>query len=463
MRALPILMAALSIGCAEADSQTAGPSHHAATAWRPGPAEPVIDGLVSDWTAAERLASDTEGDAAAAVDVTELYATSRAARLFVRFDTRAGSNLYGGPASAAGLWLGIELPDGRELSLDFRGRLAQLDGSGDIPWSALGLVAAPSHAGRQHELRLDLSAFELAVGDAVRLRMWSSDGDEVVAPNKLVLRDGPALAVAGDPSRHAEARLRIASLNTREAGLLDSPREAAIKRLLRAAAADIYCLQELGSAPREEIAAALADVAPGKWRVHIVGAGEILGSAIVSRRALLPIPTGSVRFAGALVQGDPTVAVFDVHLKCCGYQGSSEDSERLDEADELADVIARFRRGELGTLLAEHADAPVLVVGDFNDVGSEALHTRLSASEDPGLSRWLLPHLQSPDVFTWISWSDGFPPAILDLLFHDPRLEPLHGYVLDSRELNAASLEQLALSPEDSRASDHLLLVADFR
>jgi hypothetical protein len=87
----------------------------------------------------------------------------------------------------------------------------------------------------------------------------------------------------------------------------------------------------------------------------------------------------------------------------------------------------------------------------------------LDKSSGPGLSHLLLRHLRGDDVFTWYKDElDAFPPGMLDVLAHSPDLTPRRSFVLDTAELESATLNTLGLEPDDSQASDHLLLVADF-
>ena len=65
---------------------------------------------------------------------------------------------------------------------------------------------------------------------------------------------------------------------------------------------------------------------------------------------------------------------------------------------------------------------------------------------------------------TWRGFGESsFWPGRLDLLTYDAAgLKPLGGVVFDSGKISTAELERLSLQVEDSEASDHLLLVADF-
>ncbi len=75
------------------------------------------------------------------------------------------------------------------------------------------------------------------------------------------------------------------------------------------------------------------------------------------------------RGAAALVEL-PTrdhVVVVCVHLKCCGYADSREDLKRIEQARELAGQIQRLRNGDFGEKAKR---AGIVVVGDYNLVGS---------------------------------------------------------------------------------------------
>ena len=444
------------------------PANHA-------PAAPVIDGTFAEWSSATRLIHDRLGDASGAFDVTELHATSRGAQLFVHFDTTTLLNLSSGPASDGTLQLNVTLPDERVLSLDFRARQLSVSNAGVLSSYDFGYIASPTHAGNAFELTLDLDPFGIAPGDTVWL---SLEGSDQVAPQPFTFEYGtptapPSLSAARPPG----SSLRLASFNTLYAGLTDISRRDAMGRLLRAAQADVYLLQEMGNTPASQVKAAFAAADPhddgAPWNVLIAGTGSVVGNAIVSRSDIVAIKTPTPRFIGAVVTlpAGP-VAVFAVHLKCCGYIGSDEDNKRMTEVGQLAQVIANLRAGTAGEALWPFADVPVVVAGDFNDVGSPQLRQVLQApsgtgsnngeSNGAGLTRLPLPHLTSADVFTWYQHTASFPPGVLDLMFYGGALTPANGFLLDSRQLDGALLDQLQLASDDSDASDHLMLVADF-
>jgi len=419
---------------------------------------PVMDGRFDEWDAATLLALDPVGDANGGFDVTQLHVASRGTHLYLHFDSGQLLNLYNGPDADGSPVAEVTLADGRLLSVNFRTRSAQLDGLQPVTWLGLGLIAAPNRADVAFEVGLDLSVVGAQIGDTLHIGLSGSDE---IAAQPFVLEATSTAAERRSMERDSDA-LRVASLNTRESGLVDSMRASAIARLLRSAAADVICLQELGDTPASSIAKRLASTDGGQWNVHALSTPSIVGNAVASKSELIPIATGDSRFAGAIVLSEPPVAVFSVHLKCCGYLHSTEDHQRLAQATELVATIARLRLGHLDPSLAPYASAPVIVMGDFNDVGSPELEQLLTRQRPAVLSRWLLPQLVGPNVFTWWSSDESFPPALLDLVFYDPRLEPRHGWVLDTRQLDEQQLDETGLRANDSLASDHLLMVADF-
>lgn len=428
------------------------------------PFVPLVDGLVDEWIEDEVSADDPAGDASAAFDITRVAATSRGSELYVKLDIDRVQNLYAGRPDDGTLVLELRLPDGRRLSVDFRARRAVLGSGAVVPWQSLGLVTAPSHAARTFEVRFDMSAFEARPGSLVEIDFGGSDA--LVEPLVLPLRYAAVEPVLVDDARAPGTVVRVASLNTLQAGLFDPARDKPIARLLRAAAADVYCLQELGFTTSEAVVEAVEAADPrgdgARWHAHAAGAGSILGNAVVATHPVVPIPLETQRAIGAVVLSSPPVAVLSVHLKCCGYHGSEEDALRLAQVRTIRDQIVKFRLAELGDELAPYRDAPLIVAGDFNHVGSPDLVGDLVSERSLGLRRWMLPHLAARDVFTWHGYESDFPPATLDLLLYH-RLEPLAGFVLDSAVLPEERLLALGLWGADSSASDHLMLVADFR
>jgi len=435
-----------------------------------GPAgqPPAIDGLFEDWRSLTALTTDPAGDASGGFDLTTVKAQSRGTTVYLYFDVGKLLNASGGPTSEGTLRIELTPSSGQKLTIDLRGRTAWVgsDSSKTLRWSELAYALAPTYASKTFEARVDLAAVGAKLGDTVSINFGGSDA--LAAPANLKLS---AAAVAPPAARSTDrasgAAFRVASLNTWYDGLTDPSRGVAFGRLIKAVAADIYCFQEVVNGTAAGIASALTTLDPlgdgATWSAYKVG-----DSLVATRGTLkgLPAQGAGQQHAGAAIDiGGGSVVVFTVRPVCCGYIGDPADIQRINEMKTMAATIQKLRTGQLGADLLAWKDAPVVVVGDWNLVGSRTpLDVMLAptSSGGPGLTHWLLRHLRGDDVFTWYLDKAGeFPPGMLDVLVHSPDLTARHGFVLDTAELDATTLTQLKLQPTDSQASDHLMLVAD--
>jgi len=477
-----------SLGCSgcETDSHAAGEdagAHGDATAdgqasdgGGPGDAaaplpRPAVDGVFDEWTDADLLVTDPTGDATSVFDVTKVWATSRGASLYLRVHiAEEPLNMQSGWSGEAPLRLEVGLPGGRSLSVDLRQHTVLADGSEALRWSEVGFQLAPTTAATEVEIGLDLSGLGVVQGDSITIDF--SGSDSLPAPAPLVLTPDALEPAPLSAARADGTTFRIASLNVEFDGLTEPGRAEPIGRLLHAVAADVYCLQEVWTTEAAEIAATLAQIDPhgdgATWNVHRTG-----DTAIATPWPLTELPhdPGNPPYTGAGIElpGGSRLMVFTLRPTCCGFIGNPADEQRIAELQQLASAIIALRGGTLGAAFEPFRDAPVVVLGDWNLVGST---TPLEVMTDPSgaaLERWLLRHLAGDGaIFTWRSDALGsFAPGTLDVLAHGSvpqagTLAPLAGYVLDSGELDGAMLAELGLRATDSLATDHLLLVADF-
>jgi hypothetical protein len=427
-------------------------------------ATPSIDGQFDDWAGLGALATDPAGDASGGFDLTVVKATARGPKLYLYFEIGKELNAPAGLAADGTLLIDLALPGGR-LTVDLRGRKAYTDGdpSKTLAWSEIDYVLAPTYASKRFELRVDLDRFGVKLGDTIKIDFGGADALD--APASLTIDQPADTPVARSPDREAGTSFRVASLNAWYDALHDPTRAVAAGRLVVAVAAEVYCFQELTSATATELASTLQTLDPhgdgATWNVQMRG-----HRAIASRASLvpLPLPSSTQAFAAAALElAGKKLVVFSVCTTCCGYIGSLEDQARIQQMSELAATIKKLRDGTLGAALDPWRDAPVVVVGDWNLVGSRKPLDLMLDPAGPALSHWQLRHLLVDDVFTWRA-DDPFPPGMLDLLVHSPtRLTRKNGYVLDTADLDAAALGALGLQDADSEVSDHLMLVADFQ
>ncbi len=431
----------------------------------PGPLDPrtpfVVDGAFDEWAGRLPVALDSFGDAAGAFDVTSVYAAVFGSDLFLTWDTNAGVNLQAGSFLDGTVLLEFGFSDGDTLTIDLRARVAH-NGVGPVPWPVIRYETMPTFAAPRYETRVDLSSYVTGPGDTFTLDFGGSDsldgGPVTLRTNRHRARDPHGTLV-----RPAGTDVRIASLNTLTSGLTNPPRRDAIGRLIDSVDAEIVCLQEEYSTSAAEAAARLNEIDPledgaawnvWKWNDNMIASPHpVIGHA------------GGDGWAAAVVE-TPAGPVFvaSVHPKCCGHAGNTDDLIRTFQMMDLAGTIAGLRAGSLEPELAPYAAAPVVVVGDWNLVGSDMPLEVMLDPSGPALTELPMGRVVSGRATTWESPGGfGFSPGRLDLLTYDAAgLGVRNGFVLDSRELPAAALGTLGLQASDSAASDHLMLVADF-
>lgn len=431
--------------------------------------EPIIDGAFSEWDTAAQVVEDETGDATAAFDISHVGVQAHGTRLYIHFDIGRELNLQAGPGDEGTLQLWIDLANGRRLSIDFRNRFACWADRPDeqIAWTLIKYACLPTFAAKEYELRVDLSALGAHVGDTVKVQFDGSDS--LKEPITVVLADAPTVPDNALTMLKRAGDVRVVNLNTFYAGLSHAPRSERIGRLLASVDADIFCFQEELS--EEAFLTGARRVVPRKngADLHLHWQGDC---GIATCWPLQPVPMDfETRFsagdrddrrvgAAAAIElpNGKQLVVCSVHLSCCGSSGDPHDKARVRETRELARQIDRLRKGEFGEQLR---DAAVVVVGDYNLVGSRQPLTTL---ESKGLKEYLLRGLVDRSACTWRGDADeSFWPGRLDLLTYDAAaLEPKNGFILDSADLSASLLSKLGLQRDDSTASDHLMLVADF-
>ena len=468
----------------------------------------VIDERFDEWTEADLVASDPAGDSRVdGFDLARVWARTDGTTLYVSFEfhgtrrTLQAGEIDGMPQ------LSVVLPSGDELTVFHRLRKAVLSSSGVETfaaltsddavesWDDLDYCLLPTVASNRYEMRLDLAAVGARIGDQIELRFDSpaagrliSAGDsEAIStlmppdtldmPIRLLLSESTDRHTRQSITRPGDSELRVAVFNVLRGQVIeeDTPSHDdahdRLSRLLDGVDADIYLLQEQHGRPEqlEERFNKLDPLENGaRWNAHTDSSDTPFGSDfIVTHLPVKPvIDPLSERFAAAVVGDDPETAVLvlSIHPKCCGYAGSREDAMRIEEAAQTVQLLQRFRLGRLGEELARFADVPVIVAGDWNLVGSNGPREILTAP-GVGLEHLVLLTVDGRDAATWRSLRGyGFSPGVLDLLTYSPlSLDALGGFVVETERMTAGELRTLGVRREDSRVSDHRLLIADFR
>lgn len=412
-----------------------------------------LDGQWDDWADAEVTATDAVGDATSDFDLRSAAATMRGSMVHVRFAINATLNLQSGPPSQGSLGLAIELPGSRNLQLDFRQRNAVLTGDGPerpIDWPTLDFAAQPTIAADQFEIRCDLSALDVSPGDAITLQF--NRGDSLDQPMRLITPAEIFVAAPEVDLAKSPDAVRIVSLNTLHQGTLDPVRSPIIERTLKQLGGDIVCFNEEWDAAlfAEGVKAIFPDQDESMRALWGNGCG------IATTGELTPLPFGLQRAAVGLVtlpDRDPIVVV-SIHLVCCGYAGGKEDVKRIAEITNLVGQIADMRDGKFGETAAQ---APIVILGDFNLVGS---NTPLDLLAQIGITDVLARSLMDDSTMTWRATSptETFWPGRLDCITVDAKRAAVDRAFLFGHDAF------LATNPDwvgESIASDHAALVID--
>jgi len=418
-----------------------------------------IDGGFEDWKDVKVCARDPRGDAKGAFDITKVYAASLGSVLYLRFDTTNLLNLQNGPEAEGTLLIIIDLPNNQELVLDTRGRQAFLNDSlkERIPWDRLKYIVGPTYAQDEFEIQIDLGRFNVNCGDAISIQFGGSDVLSV--PIDFTFSQPSKTPKRRSHRRKSGTDVRIVSLNTYFEGLSDPDREEAMGRLLNSVDGDIYCFQEEWKTEGhgEILVRLMPPESKGRWHIH-----KVHGNVIASKYPLKALPSKSDMYAAAHISlAENNLFVINVHLKAMGYIDSKEDRLRIRQANDIIAVIDEIRKGQHG----QDESPRIVIVGDFNLVGSRTPLDLIVDEKVCGLKDWLTPNLIGESVVTWRGGSrESFSPGKLDYVIYSTKtLIPKNGFILNSELLNRTERQQLNLDTADSKLSDHLLITVDFQ
>lgn len=439
----------------------------------------AVDGRFNDWPSDAPLAADAIGDAVGPFDVVEVGGLLHDSIVSLRLRITDVQNFVAGAVSTPDLLIVLSGDGLPEIEVQARGRrIIRRDTGQTVSWDAVRYASAPTFAADEFEFRLDLASLGALGAAGVSVRVEGSDALEkplqLIARNPddaLMLsgapRDQPADEAAGQTAEMiqpaTDRAFRLVSLNTLRTGLLAPAQAPGLKRLLVAARGDVVLLQEEYNSSSTQIAQIFNEIMPlpdgAVWHVHKRG-----DNAIVSHWPMIELPNHDPSYAAAAVlTPDGPIVVLGVHPKCCGYIGSTEDDRRIAQTGLMRQLIEEVRAGKHDGQVAL-TGAPVVVGGDWNLVGSRTPLDMLTAPTLPGMEELRLWRRGSRDTITWRELGGfGFPPGRLDLIVYEsPRLVSMLAQVLDTEQMSAEALAAAGLQAADSRASDHLMLIADF-
>ena len=422
-----------------------------------------IDGAFQDWKDVRVCARDPKGDAKGAFDITKVYTASQGSILYLRFDTTTVLNLQNGPKAEGTLLIIIGLPNDRQLILDTRGRWAFLNGGSKerIGWDRLKYIVGPTYAQDEFEIQIDLGRFNINRGDAISIQFDGSD--QLSAPVRFTFSQPSETPKRRSHRREPGTDVRIVSFNTYFEGLSDPDRAGAMGRLLNSVDGDIYCFQEEWKTEGHSdiLKRLMPPEGKGRWHIH-----KVHGNVIASKYRLNILPSKNDRYAAAYIRSaENSLLVINAHLKAMGYIDSGEDQLRVRQANDIVATIGEVCSGQYFQDDAPGTKPAIVIVGDFNLVGSRAPLDLILDKKVYGLKDWLIPNLIGESVVTWRGGSRAsFSPGKLDYVIYSAKtLTAKNGFILNSELLSQTELRQLKLDVADSKLSDHLLMTIDFQ
>lgn len=423
-------------------------------------AQPIlVDGSFDDWQGGVET-SDPVGDASGQLDLTSLSATLVGNTIYLRLGISDVQNMQAGSQESPDLSIIVEPDGGSPVELACRGRFVRRPDTGQVlRWDAVNYAAAPTFAANAFEIRMDLSSLGGVGPGGATVSVAGSD--ELSSPLVVHAASGTSTPQSATTLAVSRKSVRLASLNTLRTGLFAPLQADKLSRLLKAANADVYLLQEEYNSSESQLVTFFNALRPleggASWSVHKRG-----DTAVVSRLTMTDLPNYDTSYSAVAIATDEgPVVIVSMHPKCCGYIGSTEDARRIDQADLTARLVDEVRAGQHGANLVS---APVIIGGDWNLVGSRGPLDRLTDPALPDVEELRLVRTGGGDTTTWRELSGlGFAPGRLDLIVYDAeQLRATRAEIWDTSLMSAEELSQRQLQADDSTGSDHLLVVTEF-
>jgi len=317
-------------------------------------------------------------------------------------------------------------------------------------------------------------AFGLAVYERNSLDRLPNFGDEPFRYtfNRPVRRQSLSTSLE---KRHS-GDLRILSWNVLRDNLTDPNLEERFGRVLQAVQPDIICFQELYNASTPQAIQLVNKWLPlsgdddGFWTAR-----KIFDNITVSRFPILRTTAVNNNLITVVDTSDKLGRqswILNAHTPCCDNQ-----SGRLQETDNFMRVL---RDDTEAALMEGENRFAIFLVGDMNTAGSERemitmlegdIHNNILYGSDfapdwdgTSLTDLAPLHTHQYRIDTWRSLNNRLNTSRLDyIIYSDSLVLPAKRFVLNTRNVPQAFLDQYNLTAADTDAADHLPVVGDFR
>ncbi|MGJ8637411.1 MAG: endonuclease/exonuclease/phosphatase family protein [Phycisphaerales bacterium] len=451
------------------------------------PSQIVLDGDLEDWYGQTGIRADRDEiflcfesfDPEQAIQAANF--TTRI-RIDADGDRSTGyRQMYQGPTSDNGtkvmLSQGVDLridisPASKEFG-ELRGG-AQLTSFSEGAPQRLGHADAgfyflPTHNAPRYEARIDRSTLPILQHDgAISIVVEHlAIGGEVIKTQSFsttlpTYREDHAVneSIAPKPANG----VRVMSTNVLYSSPLKEPEP--FKRVHNALDPDVVLYQEWFKTTREDVEDWVEDHLGDEWT--LIMPDEQSGVAIATKLKVVETVSKPLvahrsdrpsRVVAAVVEAPSKdqLILLSIHLKCCGGAGSDEDAKRIAQAHQIRGLIHELRE--------DYPNAGVVIGGDFNLVGSRIpLEMMIQGIGVDHQDLVPLPTkvIGTQSMLTWTQASSSYTPGRLDwLVVDDHAWTPIRSWSIDTAQLSDQVLKDSGLERNDSRATDHLPIVAD--
>lgn len=369
---------------------------------------------------------------------------------------------------------------GADLTWDF----ANLKGShivqGEktiINHSHLNLVGLPSYSSNKFEFAIErkVAIKGKVLFPEVSTRFWMTTGSDQApgdAPLTIQLDGERIFSAPVTIERAVNSDLRVATFNARMDNIFTPAGDAAFGKLISALRPDVIALQEIYDHTAQQTLVLVSKYYPSMSPLSLYSLKAEPDIVLISRYPIIDIENiagnGVFHLSSKNALGTNLIVIAS-HLPA-----GDKDSERAEEADKLVKAISEINSGNFKFNVEKNA--PIIMLGDFNLVGSSAQYRtlvdgKLSTGEtlppDAGVGSFAQAQPVQPFVpmtYTWRNAASDYPASHLDYIFYtSSTLELKNSLALFTEELPSEYLTQYGLDySASSDASDHLPFVADF-
>lgn len=450
-----------------------------------------IDGLFDDWNGGMATYVDDSFDSQA-IELLRFSVCNDEENLYVKIKFGEEVDLTEESFNPAELIINIDADNdistgfqvnniGSEYGINFLDKLIY-DDTNNNPVSSslyeLGVIPLPTYTSDEFEIAIDRELFSNTISISIK----ESIGNDFMPDNGDVFTytfddcsefDNPNTDFSKNDSLH----LRLMTYNVLNNGLIGNNSDR-FERIVQSVMPDIITFNECGNTSTNDIEDFLTSIGINNSYIYNYSTGNITVSkypSIQSWQVENKINAELIDLPDNMYSTD--ILIINGHLKCCG-----NNQGRQQQADVLIEFITDAKSP--GGVIDLPVNTPISFSGDMNLVGySEQYFTIVNGTVSDtinygngGFPDWDNSPFTDQISFqhdrnvaaTWRDISNNtfpgdFPPGRLDFIFFTNSVMSVDkSFIISTENMTPSSLEENNLNWNDSRASDHLPVIADY-